>query len=340
MTHLYKRKYIMFSRIFIVLLALVTISLPALSKESGDTLKFTHLTDIHLILNPVSYDSAFVERRYNYFWRETSPFIEFLNTSPVIKQSDFLVITGDMVDFYEAESNEGGLMGNQIELFQKVINNETNSLVYLTLGNHDITSYPKSGYHQNHANTARITWAKNVPVFNEGTYYSKTYKVGSTVYRLIFLDNAYFSVKTRKEQASFIIDRPQLDWLKAQLNESPDDKEIIFMHMPLPVPDSPGEKKANPYLIYDDYAGKTNTGDFLGVLKDSNNASIQIIVAGHEHTNDLFDFNFSEDFNFKQIKTGAFGNSIDNWRLFQLTETDIIISMPGSLNQVIKLPLK
>lgn len=329
-----------FSHFFILLLIFVSISGSAFPKEKNDTLKFVHLTDIHLILNPISYDSNFIQRRFNYFWHDTKPFVKFLNTNPIIKQSDFLVITGDMIDFYEAESTEGGLIGNQIELFQKLINSETNSIVYLTLGNHDITSYPKGRYHQNHANAARSTWIKNLPVFNHGTYYSKIYKVGSTVYRLIFLDNAYFSVKTQKGQADFIIDRPQLDWLKAQLSESPDDKEIILMHMPLPVPDKQDEKRTNPYLIYDDYVNRTNTQDFLNVLKDANNASIQIIVAGHEHTNGLFDFNFSEDFSFKQIKTGAFGNSVDNWRLFQLTESDIIISIPDSLNQTIKIPLK
>lgn len=323
---------------FLIVFLVFSFAIKAIEKP--DTLKFVHLTDIHLILSPVSYDSAWIERRFNHFWRDTKPFTRFLNTHPVIQQSDFLVITGDMIDFYEAESTEGGLMGNQIELFEKLINTETNSIVYLTLGNHDITSYPKGGYHQNHANAARSTWIKNLPVFNHGTYYSKIYKVGSTVYRLIFLDNAYFSVKTQKGQADFTIDRPQLDWLKAQLNESPDDKEIILMHMPLPVPYNQDEERTNPYLIYDDYVNRTNTQDFLNVLKDANNASIQIIVAGHEHNNDLFDFNFSEDFSFKQIKTGAFGNSIDNWRLFQLTESDIIISIPDSLNQTIKIPLK
>ncbi|MGI6574065.1 MAG: metallophosphoesterase family protein [Fermentimonas sp.] len=332
-------KYFLF-----LLLVLISIQEPASSKEKNDTLKFVHLTDIHLILNPISYDSSFVQRRFNHFWRDTKPFIQFLKANPVIKRSDFLVITGDIIDFYEAESVEGGLMGNQIELFQKLINSETNSIVYLTLGNHDITSYPKGGYHQNHSIAARSTWIRNFSMFHNGTFYSKIYKVGSATYRLIFLDNAYFSanfyVKTQKGQADFIIDRPQLDWLKSQLSESPDDKEIIFMHMPLPVPTDQVEGKNNRYLDYDEYVNRTNTRDFLDVLKETDNASIQIIVAGHKHRNNLFDFNFSEDFSFKQIETGAFGNSIDNWRLFQLTESDINISMPDSSPQSVKIPLK
>jgi UDP-2,3-diacylglucosamine pyrophosphatase LpxH len=265
--------------------------------------------------------------------------VEFLNAHPVVKSSEFVVVTGDMIDFYEAESTEGGLMGNQIELFQKIMNSEVNYLVYLILGNHDISSYYK-GRHQNHANVARLTWVKNLSVFIQGTYYSKIYKVGSTVYRLIFLDNAYFSARTHKDQATFILDRPQLDWLKAQLNESPDDKEIIFMHMPLPTLDNQNEKKDDSLLSYADYVNRTNTQDFLDVLKETDNASVQLIVAGHIHRNDMFSFNFSEEFNFKQITTGAFRDNIDNWRLFQLTESDIMVSIPDSIVQTIKIPLR
>ncbi|WP_161947573.1 metallophosphoesterase family protein [Proteiniphilum saccharofermentans] len=324
----------------ILLLVFLIIPVFAFSKERNDTLKFVHLTDVHLILNPISYDSSFVQRRFGKSFPNAQPFVKFLNSHPMAKKTDFVVVTGDMIDFYEAESTEGGLMGNQIELFHKIMNYETNSVVYLVLGNHDIASYPKNRYHQNHANIAKLTWVKNLPVFHQGTYYSRIYNVGSTVYRLIFLDNAYLSVRTHKEQAAFIIDRPQLDWLQAQLDESSDDKEIIFMHIPLPTSDNQDEKKGNPSLSYDDYVNKTNTQDFLDVLKETNNASVQLIVAGHIHRNDLFDFNFSEDFSFKQIITGAFRDNIDNWRLFQLTESDIMISIPDSTGQTTKISLK
>ena len=62
----------------------------------------------------------------------------------------------------------------------------TNEKLYMTLGNHDITSYPREGYHQNIAAEARATWIKNVPCFSKGTYYSRLYDVGSTTYRFIF----------------------------------------------------------------------------------------------------------------------------------------------------------
>lgn len=326
--------------LFILLLVLLIIPTSAFPKERSDTLKFVQLTDPHLIFNPMSYDSSFVQKRLERSFLDAQPFVKFLNIHPVVKKSEFVVVTGDMIDFYEAESTEGGLMGNQIELFQRIMNSEINSLVYLILGNHDIASYPKGSHHQNRANVARLTWAKNSPVFIQGTYYCKKYKVGSTVYRLIFLDNAYSSVRTHREQVAFIIDRPQLDWLKAQLNELPDDKEIIFMHMPLPAPDSQNEKKDNSFLSYDDYVNRTNTEEFLDVLKETDNASVQLIVSGHIHRNDLYDFNFSEEFNFKHVITGAFRDNVDNWRLFQLTESDIMVSIPDSVDQSIKIPLR
>lgn len=326
-----QRKQTNFTLIFLL------IPLFVFAKNKSDTLKFVHLTDIHLILNPISYDSNFVQRRYNHFWDDKEPFVNFLHTNSALKESDFLVISGDMIDFYEAESSEGGLLGNQIELFQRLMDKEYNSHLYLTLGNHDITSYPKGRYHQNNAHIARTTWTKNSPSFRNGTYYSVQYQVGETTYRLIFLDNAYFSVKTEKEQASFIIDRPQLDWLKEQLNESPDDKEIIFMHMPLPILK---EMREDSSLDYAEYTQRTRTEEFLNILKNTENASIQLIIAGHEHKSEESNFDFSEDFKLKQIKTGAFGNSVDNWRLFQLTESEIIVSTPGTLDQISKIMLK
>src|SRR5690554_1535321 len=93
---------------FLIVFLVFSFAIKAIEKP--DTLKFVHLTDIHLILNPINYDSSFIQRRFNYFWHDTKPFIKFLNTNSVVKQSDFLVITGDMIDFYEAESTEGGLM--------------------------------------------------------------------------------------------------------------------------------------------------------------------------------------------------------------------------------------
>jgi len=291
-----------------------------------------------MIFSPSNYDSTWIKGRYNYFWENTSPFEQFFRSNPSINRSDFVVLTGDLVDFYEAETNEGKMMGTQIEQVQKLLNSITNSTVYLTLGNHGITSYPKGRYHQKNSGLARATWIKNVPCFSNGTYYSHLYNVGTTTYRLIFLDNAYFSGRKNKEQADFIIDQPQLDWLEAQLNESSTDKEIIFMHMPLPVINK-NKKNKLIEISYKEYTKRTNTGYLLNIIRKAN-SSLQMIVAGHMHINDISKFDFSEDFNFVQVLTGAFGNDVNNWRLFQLTDSDIIISDPGASNNELIIPVQ
>ncbi len=330
---------LIFNRFLIVIGICLLPAISTFAKEKSDTLSFIHISDIHLIFSPSNYNSDWIKGRHNHFWENAAPFEQFFKSTPSVNRADFIAVTGDLVDFYEAETTEGTMMGTQIEQFQGLLNSITNSNVYLTLGNHDITSYPKGRYHQDNSGVARATWIKNVPSFVNGTYYSRLYDVGTTTYRLIFLDNAYFSGRKNKEHADFIIDQPQLDWLEAQLNESPKDKEIIFMHMPLPVID----KKDEDNLIdisYEDYAKRTNSGDMLDIIRQAKNSSVQMIVAGHWHINDIYKFTFSEDFKFFQVLTGAFGNDVNNWRFFQLTDSDIIISDPGTTNNKLVIPLK
>lgn len=218
-----------------------------------------------------------------------------------------------------------------------MIDSISNHTLYLTLGNHDITSYPKSGYHQNDAAKARATWIKNAPSFSNGTYYSRLYDVGSTSYRLIFLDNGYFfSERDNNKEADFIIDKPQLDWLKSQLKASSTDKEIIFMHMPLPLHNNDVANKES----YEEYVKRSRTKEFMDIITKTEDSSVQAIVAGHEHINDLHKFDFSPEQSFTQILTGAFGNKIENWRLFELTELDIVVYETGLSSNKIIIPLK
>ncbi len=290
-------------------------------QSKNDTIKFIHLTDLHLIFSPAVYNDSFINGRYNYFWNNANPVKEFFKTTAPKIDSDFMVITGDLVDFYEAETNDGLILATQVEQFKRFTDSITNKTLYLTLGNHDITSYPKRSYNQNSAMEARLAWSKNLPAFSKGTYYSHIYKVGSTTYRLIFIDNSYFSKRVNKEQADFIIDIPQLDWIKSQLKESASDKEILFMHMPLPL--------NNNDESYDDYTTRAKVKDFLDIITETENSSVQIIVSGHEHKSKIHKFNFPDKNHFVQIQTGAFGNSTDNWRLIELTESDIIINQTG-----------
>lgn len=307
-----------------------------IAQEQKETLKFMHLSDLHLIFHPKSYNTDFVASRFNYFWDTTDSVKSFFKSVPPKIKPEFIAITGDIIDYYDTYTSDGIMMGTQIEQFQTFIDSVTNEQLYMTLGNHDITSYTKEDYHQNIASEARATWIKNVPCFAKGTYYSRLYDVGSTTYRLIFLDNSYFSKKEKPDEASFIIDEFQLDWLKSQLSESSTDKEIIFMHMLLPFNKGKGLDKES----YDEYVTRTRTKEFLDILTKTKNSSLQVIVSGHEHENKIHKFDFSEDHSFTQIMTGALGNTLDNWRLFEITEFDIIVYDVGTESIETTIPLK
>lgn len=322
--------------LFILSLFLFSTTHSIFAQERTETLKFMHLSDLHLIFHPKAYNTDFVKSRFNYFWDTTDSVKSFFQSVPLEIKPEFIAITGDMIDYYDTYTSDGVMLGTQIEQFQTFMYSVTNQKLYMTLGNHDITSYPRGGYHQNIAAEARATWIKNVPCFSKGTYYSRLYEVGSTTYRLIFLDNGYFSKKERRDEASFIIDEYQLDWLKSQLRESSTDKEIIFMHMSLPFDKGEEAEKES----YKEYVERTKTKEFLDILTKTENASLQIIVSGHEHENNIHKFDFLENQSFTQIMTGALGNTLDNWRLFELTESDIIVYDVGTENEQVTIPLK
>ncbi|HZJ79679.1 MAG TPA: metallophosphoesterase [Dysgonamonadaceae bacterium] len=321
--------------LLILSLFLVVATITTVAQEQKETLRFMHLSDLHLIFHPKAYNTDFVQSRFQYFWDTTEPVKNFFKSVPSEIKPEFIAITGDMIDYYDTYTSDGIMLGTQIEQFQTFIDSVTNEKLYMTLGNHDITSYPMGGYHQNTAAEARATWIRNVPCFSKGTYYSRLYDVGLTTYRLIFLDNSYFSKRDNNEQADFIIDKYQLDWLRSQLKESSTDKEIIFMHMSLPFDKSDGSEKES----YDEYVTRTNTKELLDIITETENSSLQAFVVGHEHENNIHKFDFSKVQSFTQIMTGALGNTLDNWRLVELTESDIIVYKTGTDNKEITIPL-
>lgn len=300
-----------------------------------DTVSFIHISDTHLIFYPSSYNSDFIQGRRHYFGKANKHHLKsFFKTIPEKAQADFVVITGDLVDFYEAEaSSTNRLLSGQVGQFAQLLKKARNVPVYLTLGNHDITSYPVEGFHQNHSERARASWIRSTPSFKYGTYYSRVLEVDGTIYRLIFLDNSYFSENwNNRNKVQFIIDEIQLNWLEYQLQQSKEDVEIIFMHMPLPT----GNKSADGAATesHDEYPENPSC-NLCKVLKKEN-ASVPLIVAGHWHQNNSYQLHLSKDYDITQVVTGSFAVDENNWRLIQLTDEKIIISNPGSTtNQMV-----
>ncbi len=313
-----------------------TVTSETLSKP--DTITFIHVTDPH-ICNLTGYHPFFVEKR-RHFGNNAGPLVHFFESIPRKYQSDFVIITGDNIDYYEAQTEKGSTLDTQIEQYTRLLDS-CEVPAYLTLGNHDIASYfvsPDLAYTNNQflAGRARATWMRNVSCFKEGTYYSRVLKIDTTTFRLIFLDNSYYATKEVSDgEVPFIIDQSQLLWLDFQLKESSSDVEIIFMHMPLPFEKS--VENRNLTVPTSKYSSKSITYNLFSVLE--NNSSTRLIIAGHEHINSISNYSFPNGNKLTQVMTGAFGYDPENWRMIQLTNDKIIISYAGESKTEYIIPI-
>jgi 3',5'-cyclic AMP phosphodiesterase CpdA len=297
-------------------------------QSKPDTLSFIHITDPH-VCNLTGYHPFFIKSRQHY-GQNKAPLENFFKTIPGKFKSDMVIITGDNIDYYEAETAKGDMLDTQIEQYTRSL--EVSEVpVYLTLGNHDIASYwvdSDSTYasDQFRSGFARSAWIRNVSCFRDGTYYSRIFKVDTTVYRFIFLDNSYYlPQKTKNDQLPFVIDQSQMFWLENELKQSATDVEIVFMHMPLP------KSKTNIQGVIKEPIDQKSSGtdplDFLSALE--RNSSVRMIFTGHEHKNIISTHRFPGDYKITQVMTAVFGADPNSWRRIQLTADKVIISLPG-----------
>ena len=315
-----------------------------------DTIKFIHITDLH-ISKLAGYHPTIVRGRQHY-GEGVNALTNFFKSVPKKTQSDFVAVTGDVIDFYEGETNLGDMQDTQIEWAAPLL--EMSKVpVYLTLGNHDIVSYnvnpetKKITGNQYNSGIARAAWIRNVPCFSNGTYYSKTFEVDTITYRLIFLDNAYFKPDRISEGPHYFINPEQLYWLDNEMKKSDTDVEIIFMHMPLtnPLDEDVAQSKNKYFLNINDTVAisrvlqksETNSIDLYDVLQQ--NCSARLILTGHKHSSVIHDFNFSDDYSLTHVITGSLARDSRNWRLIQLTSENINISFPGNTSTQYKIPL-
>lgn len=294
-----------------------------------DTLTFIHVTDPH-VCNLTGYHPFFVQKR-QHFGNNAKPLSQFFNTIPEKYRSDFVVITGDNIDFYEAQTANGEVLDTQIEQYTRLLDISPVP-VYLTLGNHDMASYfvsSDTSYSNNqfHAERARAAWSRNAACFKDGSYYSHVVNIDTKSIRLIFLDNGYYSTEEVTDGVlPFIIDQSQLLWLDDQLKISDSDIEIVFMHIPLPFGKQEGKKILTEQIRT--YSSESNFFNLLSVLE--NNSSTSVILAGHKHINSLNNYIFPNGRQLTQVMTGAFGYDTSNWRVIRITYSNIIVYFPGS----------
>jgi predicted MPP superfamily phosphohydrolase len=290
----------------------------------NDTLTIMQLSDIH-VCTLKTYHPEFVKLRQHY-GNGMSPLTDFIEHKPKELGADAVIITGDLIDYYEAETADGKMLATQVEQFVPVYSSSIVPM-YLTLGNHDITTYwindsLQKEQSQLDAHKARAAWIRNISCFREGTYYSRSFQLNETTFRLIFLDNGY-----SLGNGSYL-DKTQLDWLESQVKQYDDDPVVIFMHKYLPVADLNEDSVVftnNPTLILNE---QTCSRGFLRILNES--TIVKALFCGHGHKNVSEWLVFPSGHKIVQTETGGFANDINNWRLIKFTRDQIIIDSTGS----------
>lgn len=303
-----------------VILVVCLCSVSRIAAQS-DTLSFLHISDIHLIFELEKIQNDLAANR-KVFANGQEQFNHFFQNVPQQTNADFVVLTGDLIDFYEGETKNNKMFGTQIEQFAQMLNT-CNIPVYATLGNHDIVSYSWDTARvtsQSKASTARNVWQKNVECFRNGTYYSQVYNVGHTNYRLIYLDNSKNRFRKTKVGKVPFVDKAQLRWLKKQLDESSDDIEIVLMHIPF-FQQKPDEKVNKLYSLI------------------RSCPSVKMVLAGHNHKNRILNFNI-EGGPFFQVQTAGLTGDSQAWRLIRLTEKNILVSVPGQVENELVIQLE
>ena len=176
----------------------------------ADTLKFAHISDVHLSDKTVDTSYKVLSHSKELFKDE----IEQINDHSNL---DFVIITGDLVDKPQKPLLEDAC--NQLEKLKYPW--------YFAFGNHDAavgTSFKKDKYFD-------YIKKRNKNIKSETQYYSFVPKKG---YRVIVLDA---TVDTRITANGELPDE-QLKWLDCQLEEAQTLNQVplIFMHHPLHEP--------------------------------------------------------------------------------------------------------
>jgi len=304
-----------------------TVSRAEEKPKRAPALTLIHVSDTH-ICKLEGLDSRFIEKR-RHFGEGQEILKRFLNSVPRKAKADAVVITGDLVDFYEAQTSNGALRSGQIEAFSKLVRSYSIPL-WLTTGNHDLSSYwfegPDFLNGRQDAQKARAAWIRNIPCFENGTWYSVVRRVGATAYRLIFLENGYQEGRVPGD----LVDKTQLAWLNWQLSRGKGETNILFMHVPLPVADTNGDgvrfnEPPAGWPFPDTYQN--------GLMKALNeNPSVAAIIVGHQHHNVIEEMPFPAGHRITQVQTGNLQTDPASWRVIRLMEDEISVSAPGSVD--------
>jgi len=90
------------------------------SSAQPDTLSVLHISDLHIIFNSSFYQPDLAQSRQHYA-NGQAPLKEFLLTLPAKTNSSMVFATGDLIDFFEAETNRKEMLGFQVEQFSHLV---------------------------------------------------------------------------------------------------------------------------------------------------------------------------------------------------------------------------
>ncbi|RPI27740.1 MAG: hypothetical protein EHM61_07480 [Acidobacteria bacterium] len=312
---------------------------PGVAQEPkpAPVLTLIHISDTH-VCNLAGLDSRFIEKREQFGnGRETLK--RFLNSVPETAEADAVVVTGDMLDFYEAQTSVGGVRSGEIEAFGELVRSSSIPF-WLVLGNHDLSSYWFEGTEylngRHNAQQARLSWIRNLPCFENGTWYSRMHRIGKTTFRLIFLENGFQA----GGESGDLVDESQLAWLNWQLKQGGGEVvNLLFMHVPLTVGDTNGDgvrfnRPPEGWPFAETYQ--------RGLMKTLNDhPSILAVFVGHQHQNVIEGMPFPAGHRITQIETGNLQVNPKSWRVIRLTEDQISVSAPGSMTEeACRIPVK
>lgn len=214
----------------------------------ADTLKFAHISDVHLSDKTVDTSYKVLASSKQLFKDE----IDQINAEPKL---DLVVVTGDLVDRpYES------LLKDYCKQM-----NELKAPWYFALGNHDVaigTGFKKDKY-------LDFMRKNNKNYKFENSYYSFVPKKG---YKMIILDATIDNAIT----ANGKVPDEQLDWLDSELSEAQKANQMpmIFLHYPL----------KEPFPSF--HHRITNADEFQAVL-DKHKMPIAIF-SGHYHATKIY----------------------------------------------------
>ena len=205
-----KKKKGFFSRIIYWCLFAVFVYFGVNALSYADTLKFAHISDVHLSDKTVDTSYKVLSHSKELFEDE----IEQINSVPNL---DFVIVTGDLADKPQKQLVE--------EACDRM--NKLNYKWYFAFGNHDAavgTSFKKEKYFN-------YIKKRNKNMKFEKQYYSFVPKPG---YRVIVLDATVDSRVTANGE----LPEEQLTWLDGELSEAQKANQVplIFLHHPLREP--------------------------------------------------------------------------------------------------------